>query len=132
MEAHRDAANRNVIALQDAECIQAVESLSRRGAQGSVQYNLVQEALWPQTPFVNSDAEATEDAPDANDLPGSWTSAAAHRSPMYLPQNGHMAHSMRIGRVLRPVPMSSAGHFKARSFTLLAMHIRNTQHARRC
>ena len=73
-------------------------------------YNLVQQTLWPYTPFVNEAAEATEEVPDVNDCPGSWT---ARKGAIGLPQNGYMAHTMRLGQVLRPVPVLSSGLFQA-------------------
>ena len=101
----------HLIAVQDPACIQALKSLSKSDRQDP--YNLVQQALWPQTPFVNAAAGATEEVPDDNDCPGSWTASTASRGPAGLPQNGYMAHTMRLGQVLRPVPVLSAGLFKA-------------------
>ena len=95
-----------MIVLQNASCVLAIRSLSMPDSQGAAHYNLVQDALWPQV-------EATEEEPDAHDLPGSWTAAATYKTSAQLPQNGHMAHTMRIGRVLRPVPVPSAGLMKA-------------------
>lgn len=113
LRGHPDGSNRSIIVVTDTACIQGILGLSRSGAKGSSQYNLVQQALWPRTPFMNTTADSTEDAADGNDLPGSWTSANAHRGPLQLPQNGHMAHSMRIGRVLRPVPAPTSRLLKA-------------------
>ena len=110
-----------MIAVQDSDCITAVRSLGCLDSQCSASYNLVQQALWPDTPFVNATAEASEEEPDETDHPGSWASADVSRSTAYLPQNGHMAHTMRVGQVLRPIPAPSSDSLKVNVKALVCL-----------
>lgn len=105
LEAHPSRPDCTVIAVHDTAIIQAVKNPSGSANQDSAAYNMVQESLWPQ----NASAECTEEAPDTNDQPGSWSSVSASRGPAGLPHNGYMAHTMQVGQVLRPVPVPSAG-----------------------
>ena len=92
------------IIIKDAACIQAIRRLHTAGSSG---FNLVQRSLWPQTPFAHTSAEATEDVPDSADEPGAWSSNSMHASS-HLQPAGSMANSMRVGRILRPVPAAAA------------------------
>ena len=96
--------------MQDSACIQAVRSLGHSDGRGPAHFNLVQQALWPET---SATPEASEEAPDVTDHPGSWAPANVSKGPAYLPQNGYMAHTMRVGQVLRPVPVPSTDLLKA-------------------
>ncbi|KAL0047438.1 hypothetical protein WJX82_003437 [Trebouxia sp. C0006] len=92
------------IIIKDVACIQAIRRLHTAGSSG---FNLVQRSLWPQTPFAHTSAEATEDVPDSADEPGAWSSNSMHASS-HLQPAGSMAYSMRVGRILRPVPAAAA------------------------
>jgi hypothetical protein len=92
------------VIIRDAACIKAIHSLHAAGSSG---FNLVQQSLWPQTPFVHTSAEATQDVSDFADEPGAWSSDHVQASSRLQP-NGSMAYSMRIGRILRSVPAPAA------------------------
>ena len=92
------------IIIRDVACIKAIRSLHAAGSSG---FNLVQQSLWPQTPFVHTSAEATEDVPDSADEPGAWSSNSSQASS-HLQPAGSMAYAMRVGRILRPVPAPAA------------------------
>ena len=96
------------IIIRDAACIQVIYSLHAAGSAG---FNLVQQSLWPQTPFVYTSAEATEDVPDCADEPGAWSSNSSQASP-HLQPAGSMAYPMRVGRILRPVPAPAANNMQ--------------------
>ncbi len=95
------------IIIRDA-AFQAIHSLH---AAGSSDFNLVQQSLWPQTPFVHASAEVTEDVPDLADEPGAWSSNSSQASSRLQP-TGSMAYSMRVGRILRPVSAPAANDMR--------------------
>lgn len=68
--------------------------------------NVVQQTLWPAHTSVPSKACFEHLLTDIHDEPGSWGASTPTDAAAGLSR--HVAHTMQVGRILRPVPTSSS------------------------
>lgn len=88
------------IEITDPVCIAEVYSKLTDDGPAKPMHNVVQYAQWPEQPFVSLGSSSA--VIDVTDQPGSWSALPAGAQPA---QSMHpsMAHTMRMGRILRPV-----------------------------
>lgn len=66
--------------------------------------NIVQQHLWPAYTSASPDKDLSEAVTDICDEPGSWSACMPADAENLVCRNGNIAHTMQIGRILRPVP----------------------------
>ena len=82
--------------------------------------NVVQQQLWPAHTSDCPDGSISEALTDICDEPGSWSASMSADASNGVCLNGNVAHTMQVGRILRPVP--AGGSQPSKVTTSTGMH----------
>ena len=94
----KKSAVHNMIVITDRSCISEVNTAISAAVAKPI-HNVVQNAHWPDVPSTSSSVEI-----DLTDQPGSWSAEHANvQLAQTMLRHSSMAHTMRVGRTLRPV-----------------------------
>ena len=102
LKQQRGIVNHRVITITDPACISEINEAIGT-AVAKPMHNVVQNSQWPDIHPVSS-AAGSGAVTDIDDEPGSWSSVPSGAQPAQT-LHASMAHTMRLGRVLRPVPV---------------------------